>query len=162
MEEKRLYKVITQMTPEIYRDFYKFYYSDRLKVFRIISTVVGIMLLTAAAMMFYTWIALAAWIGLFLLVYPRMAYRRVFKREKDTKQTTHFSFYESYMREKTRGEESEYEYDALLRIVETPKYIFIYHSIESVSIVVKSEVKEGADGLCALLKSNVKNYKKVK
>lgn len=154
------------MSPEIYRDFYKFYYRERLKVFRIVSTIVGTLMLTAAAMMFYgtfsnVWIALLAWVGLFLWVYPRVAYRRPYKRAKDQKQTTHFSFYENHVEEKTNGEESAYNYANLLRVYETPKYLFIYHTIESVSIVVKSEIKEGADGLCELLKSKTQ-YKKVK
>lgn len=155
------------MTPEIYKDFYKFYYSDRLKVFRVIATVIGIALLLGAMMMFYgefamVWIALAAWVGLFLLVYPNVAYRRPYKRARSQQITTYFSFYAGSVEERTSGEKSSYDYSSLLKVVETPKYIFIYHSIESVSIVIKSEVKEGADGLCALLKSNTANYKKVK
>lgn len=166
MEETRLYRAATQMSPTIYKDFYKFYYAERLKVFRTISSIIGIALLAAVGFMLYTtvktvWIALAAWIGLFLLVYPHMAYRRPYKQMKDKKQTTHFSFYENSLAEKTAGKESEYEYAKLLCVYETSKYIFIYHTIESVSIVVKSDVKEGADGLCALLKEKT-NYKKVK
>lgn len=167
MEEKKLYKALTQMSPPMYRDFYKFYYSDRLKLFTVVSTVIGVILIAAAVMLYYVenamvWIALCAWIGLFFLVYPHMAYRKPYKKQKDKKQTTHFSFYETYAEEKTGSEESQYEYKNLLKVVETPKYLFIYHSIDSVSIVVKDQVKGGYEGLCTLLKNNVAKYKKVK
>lgn len=155
------------MTPVIYKDFYQFYYSDRLKVFTVISTIVGILLIAAAVMLYYVknamvWIALCAWIGLFLLVYPHMAYRKPYKKQKDKKLTTHFSFYETYVEEKTGSDEGKYEYKSLLKVVETPKYLFIYHSVDSVSILVKDDVKGGYEGLCALLKNNVAKYKKVR
>ena len=167
MEEKKLYKTATQMSPEIYKDFYRFYYADRLKVFRVIATVVGIMLLLGAMMMFYgefkmIWIALSAWVGLFLLVYPNVAYRRPYKRARDQKLTTYFTFYENRVEERTNVEKGSYDYSSLLKVVETPKYLFIYHTKESISIVIKSEVKDGADGLCRLLNDKTENYKKVK
>lgn len=155
------------MSPEIYKDFYKFYYSDRLKVFRVVSLVVAILAMLGALMIYYggyntVWTALLLWLGIFLLVYPNVAYRRPYKRERGKQQTTYFSFYENHVEERTNGEKGNYEYSGLLKVIETPRYLFIYHTMESVSIVIKAEVKEGADGLCELLKAKAANYKKVK
>ena len=162
----KLFRATTVMTPVIFKDFYKFYYRDRLKAFSIIATVISVLAIAAGIMLYArgfhpVWTALLVWLGVFLLVYPRVAYRRPYKRAKDQHITTYFSFYDTYVEERTSGEKGNYPYTELLKVVETPKYIFIYHTPESVSIVDKETVKEGSDGLCALLEGKT-NYKKVK
>ena len=164
MEEKKLYKAMTEMNPQIYKDFYKFYFRDHYKTFNIISTTIGILLLAAAVAMYcmkfgLVWVALALWIGIMGVIYPRVSYKKTYKRVKDTKQTTRFTFYEDYVTEKTSGETGDYKYSELVRAVETKNYIYLYHNENNISIVVKSEEKvNGAEGLCKLLRSKIQNY----
>lgn len=163
MEEK-LFSASVQMTPEIYKDFYRLYYKDRLKVFNAVTSVIAILLLVAAYVMQrqgfgLVWTVIALWIGAFLLVYPRMAYKKPYKRAKDIKQTTHFTFYETYVSEKTNSKPSDYNYSDLMKVVETGKYFFIYHTPQSVSIVEKDKVKEDANSLAEFLKTKT-SYKK--
>ena len=81
MESKKLYGASTQMTPAVYKDFYKTYYNEKLKVFKIVAEIVGLIAIFGA---FYIlangygilWGAIALWIGAFLLFYPRMIYRK--------------------------------------------------------------------------------------
>ena len=42
MESKKLYGASTQMTPAVYKDFYKIYYNEKLKVFKIVAEIVGL------------------------------------------------------------------------------------------------------------------------
>ena len=101
MESKKLYGASTQMTPAVYKDFYKTYYNEKLKVFKIVAEIVGLIAIFGA---FYIlangygilWGAIALWIGAFLLFYPRMIYRKPYKNAKDNSQTTHFAFFENY------------------------------------------------------------------
>ncbi len=164
--EKKLYSATTQMSPVIYKDFYKLYYSERLKAFNIISRIIGIIMIIAAFFMYrrdfgIVWTLIALWIGAFLVVYPNLAYRKPYKRAKNQKQVTHFAFYETYVAEKTNSKSTDYNYSDLMKVVETGKYILIYHTVESVSIVVKSEVQEGYEPLIEFLKSKVE-YKKMR
>lgn len=63
------------MTPAVYKDFYKTYYNEKLKVFKIVAEIVGLIAIFGA---FYIlangygilWGAIALWIGAFLLFYP--------------------------------------------------------------------------------------------
>ena len=74
MESKKLYGASTQMTPAVYKDFYKTYYNEKLKVFKIVAEIVGLIAIFGA---FYIlangygilWGAIALWIGAFLLFY---------------------------------------------------------------------------------------------
>ena len=108
MESKKLYGASTQMTPAVYKDFYKTYYNEKLKVFKIVAEIVGLIAIFSA---FYIlangygilWGTIALWIGAFLLFYPRMIYRKPYKNAKDNSQTTHFAFFENYMSEKTKS-----------------------------------------------------------
>lgn len=87
MESKKLYGASTQMTPTVYKDFYKTYYNEKLKVFKIVAEIVGLIAIFSA---FYIlangygilWGAIALWIGAFLLFYPRMIYRKPYKNAK--------------------------------------------------------------------------------
>ena len=132
MESKKLYGASTQMTPAVYKDFYKTYYNEKLKVFKIVAEIVGLIAIFGA---FYIlangygilWGAIALWIGAFLLFYPRMIYRKPYKNAKDNSQTTHFAFFENYMSEKTKSHMNEYKYDDIQKVFETGKYFFIFH-----------------------------------
>ena len=169
MEEKtqgKLFGAFTSMSPEIYKDFYKIYYKERLKVFNIITSIIAVVIIIAGFAAYYNgfgavWTVLALWIGAFLLFYPRMAYRKPYKRSRDVKQTTRFAFYDSFVREKINSNETDYNYSELMQVLETNKYFFIYHDVASVSIVDKENVKENADGLSALLRAKAP-YKRIK
>ena len=163
--EKKLFSASTQMTPVIYRDFYKLYYKERLRVFNIVSTIVAVIAIIGAAVMYkkgfgLVWTVIALWIGVFLLIYPHMAYKKPYKRAKDKKQTTHFAFYETYVSEKTNSQETDYNYSDLMKVIETSKYFLIFHNVESISIVDKANVKGDIGELSELLKSKTA-YKKI-
>lgn len=48
MESKKLYGASTQMTPAVYKDFYKTYYNEKLKVFKIVAEIVGLIAIFSA------------------------------------------------------------------------------------------------------------------
>ena len=164
--EKALYKAVTETNPQIYKDFYRFYFKKHYRTFNIILTVISVLAFALAAYFYVMkfgmmWTLISLWIAIVLFIYPRLAYRRVAKRASKSKQTTRFRFYSDRVTEKTNGEETDYRYSELKEIWESKKYLFIFHSEDSVSIVVKSEVPDnGIEGLCTLLKSNVAAYKK--
>ena len=167
MEKEKLFSAVTIMTPVIYKDFYKLYYKERLKVFRFVTAVIAIAAIIGGLYMYYNnsplmWAVIALWIGAFLLFYPRVAYRKPYKKARDTKQTTRFAFYETYVSEKISSNETDYNYSELMKVIETDKYFFIFHSIESISIVDKESVKGGAEELAVFLKTKVSSYKKAK
>ena len=164
--EKALYKAVTEMNPLIYKDFYRFYFKKHYRTFNIVSTVISIIAFAVAAYFYVMkfgmmWTLIALWIAIVLLIYPRLAYRRPAKRASKSRQTTRFRFYSDRVTEKTNGEETDYSYSELKEVWESKKYLFIFHSEDSVSIVVKSEVPDNsAEGLCTLLRSNAAKYKK--
>lgn len=162
---EKLYTAVTQMTPAIYRDFYRIYYRERLKVYTYIAAVIGLIMIAAGIYIYkkefgLMWSVLAVWIGIFLLIYPRIAYRKPYKRARNSKLTTRFAFYEDYISERTNSVTTDYSYNSLLKVIETNKYFLIFHSLESVSIVDKSSVGEDVQGLCRLLSAKTK-YKKI-
>lgn len=166
MESKKLYSASTQMTPVIYKDFYKTYYNEKLKVFKIVAEIIGLIAILAS---FYIltngygllWGVIALWGGAFLIFYPRMIYRKPYKNAKDNSQTTHFSFYENYMSEKTKSQVSEYKYADIKKVIETGKYFFIFHNSESVSIVDKSHFNGDVESFSGFIKTKIQ-YKKIK
>lgn len=165
MKEK-LYSAVTEMNSVIYRDFYKIYYKERLKTFNIISAVIGIALILLGVYFNnngfgLVWSLIAVWIGAVLLVYPRMAYKKPYKRAKGQKQTTRFAFYEGCVAEKIHGETTEYKYADLLQIIETNKYFLIFHTMESISIVDKSNMSCNTETMSEFLKTKAK-YKRIK
>lgn len=165
MENIKLYTAVTQMTPAVYKDFYKIYYRERLRVYTMITAVIGVLLIAAGLYIYnkefgIMWAVLAVWIGAVLLVYPRVAYKKPYKRARNSSLTTRFIFYEDYVSERTNSVTTDYSYSSLLKVLETSRYIFIFHSMESVSIVVKSGVKENTDELCRFL-SQKTSYKKI-
>ena len=145
--DKLLYSSITQLTPEIYKALYKIYYKEKFKVFNIVSSIIAVLFIASAVYMYqinisWGWCALVVWVGAFLLIYPRVSYRKSYKRSKDTKQSTHFEFYEDYMSEKIKGKNKKINYSDLQKIVETKKYVFIFHNDEKMSVIDKSTLKD--------------------
>ncbi len=164
-KQNKLYTAATTMSPTVYKDFYKIYYSQKLKVFNFIAVIIAAALAVAAVLMYkdgfgLLWPLIAVWAGIFLLVYPRMLYRKPYKRSRDAVQTTHFIFYEDYMTEKSKSRTSEYRYSELERVLESGGYFIIYHNSDSVSIVDKSGA-DNAEGISQLLKTKT-NYKRIK
>ncbi|MCC8160761.1 MAG: YcxB family protein [Oscillospiraceae bacterium] len=164
--ENKLYSASTQMTPNIYKDFYKVYYKERLRIFNTVSTVIAVILILIGAYIYYSemplvWCVIALWIGAFLLFYPHVAYKKPYKRDKDKTQTTHFAFYENYVAEKTNSKSSDYNYSDLEKIIETNKYFLIFHSMESVSIVDKEHMSAPSEEIAAFLKTKTE-YKRLK
>ena len=53
MESKKLYGASTQMTPAVYKDFYKTYYNEKLKVFKIVAEIVGLIAIFGAFLSAY-------------------------------------------------------------------------------------------------------------
>lgn len=158
MEEKKLYKATTQMTPAIYKNFYKIYYKEKMKIANVIMFVIGIAVIAGGIYMYNTgqpllWTVIALWIGIFLIVYPKMMYRKPYKKVKDNSQTTHFSFYENYMTEKINSEKTTYYYSDLQKIIETKKYFLIFHNPESVSIVDKEKLSCDSKTIASFLKT---------
>ena len=157
MESKKLYGASTQMTPAVYKDFYKTYYNEKLKVFKIVAEIVGLIAIFGA---FYIlangygilWGAIALWIGAFLLFYPRMV---------PLITTIYNSFFENYMSEKTKSHVNEYKYDDIQKVLETGKYFFIFHNSESVSIVDKDHFSGDVESFSDFIKTKTQ-YKKIK
>ncbi len=166
MEEEKLFGALTTMSPVIYRDFYKLYYKERLKTFNAVAAVAAAALIIGGFAVYVkglpvVWTVLMMWVGAFLLVYPRVAYKKPYKKARDIKQTTRFSFYETHVAEKTNSQETDYKYSDLMKILETNNYFFIFHTIESISIVDKENVKGGAEELAEFLKQKT-TYKRIK
>ena len=166
MESKKLYGASTQMTPAVYKVFYKTYYNEKLKVFKIVAEIVGLIAIFSAFLYFGKRIrnfvgsdcTLDWCISLF---YPRMIYRKPYKNAKDNSQTTHFAFFENYMSEKTKSHVNEYKYDDIQKVLETGKYFFIFHNSESVSIVDKAHFSGDVESFSGFIKTKTQ-YKKIK
>lgn len=166
-KSNKLFGASTQMTPAIYKDFYKTYYAQKLKVFNALSIVIAAAAIAGGAYMYnkgfgLMWAVIVIWIGVFAFIYPRIMYKKPYKRSKDTSQTTHFSFYENVMREKSGSYSEEYSYGQIERVLENSKYFFIFHDKDSVSIIDKSSVSGGADKLSGFLsvKTTLKRIKR--
>ncbi len=164
--DKKLFGASTTMTPDIYKEFYRLYYRERLKVFSIIAALAGVILIAGGIYLNrkgfgYVWSLIAVWIGAVLIIYPRVAYRKPYKKSKDHKQTTHFAFYEDFVAEKTNSKGADYKYAELEQVIETDKYIMIFHDMNSISIVDKKNVKGNIEELSEFLKVRTA-YRRIK
>jgi hypothetical protein len=156
--EKKNFSASTQMSPDIYKDFYKTYYNEKLKVFNIFAVIAAVILILAAMFFYYrglglAWSLIELWVAIFLLIYPRRMYRKPYKRAKDTSQTTHFEFFDDYMSEKTHSRVHNCQYKDIKKIIETKKYFFIFLGGDNASIIDKSTVENDASSLSSFLKS---------
>lgn len=162
---EKLFTASVTLTPDIYKTFYKTYYSEKLRKFNIVAVIIAVLLIIGAMYIYFNgfgmvWFLSALAIAIFLLLYPRGVYRRPYKKSKDISQTTHFAFYEDSFSEKTNSKTDNHRYSNLKNIIETNKYIFIFQSDENASIVDKSTVKD-IEALIDFLKSK-SPYKKIK
>ena len=164
MGDLRLYTVTTVTNPALYREFFRMYYKETLKTMRIATTIIGVLLVVLAVNIFINdfglvWALLCAWVGAVLLVYPRNAFRKPYRKMKGNIAQTRFDFFEDYMTEKAAGQKERYEYADMYKTIETGKYIYLFHEKNSVSVVDKSDMaEEDAKGLSNFLKSKT-NYK---
>lgn len=136
-------KASTTTTQEMYKEFFKYYYKEKTKVLVIITTVIGAVLVLAGVYWYrQNWSIFSVAIlfagGVMLEIYPRFVYIRPYNAVKDNKITTSFEFYTDKLIEINAASKEEYEYDNIVRIVETERYLYIYYSREQASVVDKS------------------------
>jgi len=167
-KEKKLASGRTITNPQLLKELYKIFYKENYRHVRIITTIIGAAAIAAAVMMFgnnmpIPYILIALWIGLFMLIYPRNMYRTPYKRAKNEKGTMLFTFYDTYMKERTNGETKEYRYADMDKMIESPQYLYFFHTKRDVSVLEKSEIcGNTAEGLIAVLKMRVNKYKVIK
>lgn len=144
--ENLIGKAKTTTTPELYKEFFKSYYKEKTKIPVAIATVIGILAIIFAAYayvyirnIFAVALPLAA--GITLMIYPHFSYRRPYNSVKNNKITTTFEFYEDTLVEINKASREEYKYSSLLKVTETKKYLYIYHSAESASVVDKENIR---------------------
>lgn len=164
---EKLVSAKTETNPTLYKNFFRTYYSEKLKIAKIVMLIIAIALILTAMKLYYSGFALMypiilVWLGLFLIVYPYNIYRKPYRKMKDTKITSHFDFYENYMTEHSGGETKTHKYGDILRTLETGQYFYIFYTAQNASLVEKSNITLGnADILRSLLKSKT-NYKRKK
>ena len=139
-------KASTVTTPEMYKEFFKSYYKEKMRVFLVVATVIGAALIafglystTLPTNIFVSSAAIAA--GTVLIIYPRFAYRRPYKSSKDNKIKMRFDFYNDRFREITESAEEFHSYSDMKKVTQTENYIYIFHTAESASVVDKSQIK---------------------
>lgn len=164
MKDKKLYTAATTTSPQLYKNFFRVYYSENWRAARIVCTVLSVPC-ALSAIWLYTmqagimWSVIAVWAAAVLNIYPRQAYRRQSRTMKGMTVTTRFEFYEDYVIEKSAGAVEQHSYGDMLKVLETGQYFYLFHKKNNVSVVEKSGIDDnGADGLRNLLKSKT-NYK---
>lgn len=153
---------VTTTTPKLYLDLFKKYYKEKTRTLVIVTTIIGAAMILCALFIIaqrmgniYSKAMLIA-AGAMLIIYPRFAYRRPYNSVKNNQITTKFEFYDDGMIEINAGTREEYPYSKLLKVWETPQYIYIYHTNENASAVDKSGFKSGSvNDVAALLKSKL-------
>lgn len=148
--DKLIAKAKTTTTPQLYLDFFKSYYKEKTRILVYITTILGALLL-AVGLFFATQHsgnlmlnAVLLAMGIMLIIYPRFSYRRPYKAVKDNVITTKFEFYDDKLVEINDASTEEYPYNSLLKVRDTPQYLYIYHNKESASVVDKSKFKLGS------------------
>lgn len=150
MEEKLIATAKTTTNPQLYKEFYKYYYKNATKTLVRITTIIGILAIlfamyaVAARINIYA-AAIPAAAGIMLIIYPHFAYVRPYNSVKHNEITTKFEFYEDMMIEIDKSSRDSYEYSQILKAVETGKYYYIYHTKENASVVDKSSIKQHSD-----------------
>lgn len=165
MQREKRFAARTVFNEKVYKDFFKFYYRQRWKTARVITTVLGVLALLPAYYFLRTdrlvWGVLCLWLTAFLIVYPRNAYRRPYRRMRSDRSAVRFDFYEDHFVEKSSQKEQSISYESLFRVYETSKYFYLFSDPRNASVIVKDAVTLGdAAGLRALLKQRLeKRYK---
>ena len=144
--EKLIAKAKTTTNPQLYKEFFKSYYKEKTKILVVITSIIGALAILFAMYALYfignlfaVTIPLAA--GIMLIIYPRFSYMRPYNSVKNNKITTTFEFYEDCLVEINKASRDSYKYSDLMKIVETDKYFYIYHSAESASVIDKSNIR---------------------
>lgn len=167
MNEKKLISAHTETNPSLLKNFFKTYYSEKYKTTKTVTLILAVILFAAAAALYYNGFglifpALCVWAGLMMIIYPRMAYRKPYKRIKDMRTTTYFDFYEDAMTERSGGKSENFNYGDIYMILETNQYFYIFHSPENASVLEKKDISVGnADMLRDILKTKT-DYKRKK
>lgn len=140
----------TTTNPQLYKEFYKYYYKNATKILVRITTIIGILAVlfsvyaVAARLNIYA-AAIPAAAGIMLIIYPHFSYVRPYNSVKNNVITTKFEFYENMMVEIDKASRDAYEYSQILQAVETNKYYYIYHTKENASVVDKSSIIQCGD-----------------
>lgn len=167
MKDEKIISASTETNPMLYKNFFRMYYNEKLAAVKVVTLIIAIIMFVAALYFYYSdfpliWTGVFMWIGLLLIIYPRNAYRKPYRRMKNERVTTYFDFYADSMTERSGGSSESFKYSDIYRTIETNQYFYIFHTPESASVVEKSDINLGdADGLRALLKSKT-NYKRRK
>lgn len=167
MNGEKLISAHTETNPVLYKNFFRTYYSEKLKTVKIFTMIIAIILFAAALYLYYSgapliWPGLCVWIGLLMIIYPRNTYRRPYRKMKNMRVTTYFDFYGDSMTERSGGKAESFKYSDIYKTIETNQYFYIFHTPDSASVIEKKDINHGdADGLRTLLKSNT-NYKRKK
>lgn len=165
MENGKRFAAKTEFNEKVYKDFFKFYYRQKWKAMRIVTTVVGILALLPAYYFSRTdqlgGAVPCLWLAAFLIIYPRNAYRRPYRRMRSDRSLVRFDFYDDYFVEKSSQKEQKVTYESLHRVYETPKYFYVFSDTSNVNVVLKDGITLGdAAGLRGFLKQRLdKRYK---
>lgn len=163
--EKKLMSGRTTTSPTLYKELYRTYYRENWKAARIILTVISIPFFLYAIELYNAGknnidMAIVLWVALVLVIYPRNAFRRAYKKVQNDVVSVHFTFYGNEMKEKTGGKATVYAYDSILRVIDAPGYFYFFHTKRDVSVLEKDGIIDGTpEELSELLKSKVKKYK---
>ncbi len=146
MKKTLIAKGETTTNPGMYKELFKYYYKSKMFVPVTVISVIGILLILFGIFMFFrnakVIIVLALFIaGVILAVYPRFAYRRPYKAVRNNKITTKYEFYDEYMIEIGENSKEKLEYSSFKDIHETKKYIYLFKSAESATVIDKSEIR---------------------
>lgn len=167
MNEKKIVSGHTETSPLLLKNFFRTYYSEKYKTVKTVTLILAVILFIVSAALYYNGFglifpALCVWAGLVMIVYPRTAYRRPYKKMKDMKTTTYFDFYEDKMTERSNGKSESFIYGDIYKTLETNQYFYIFHSPEMASVLEKKDISVGnADMLRDILKSKTE-YKRKK
>lgn len=153
----------TTTSPELYKEFFTTYYKKKMRGVRVILALIataliafGFYALSEQMSIFISAVPIAA--GIVMIIYPAYAYRRPYKAVKDNVQTLKYEFYPDRYVEYMDNSKQEYKYSELMTVTETAKYIYLFHTHESASVVDKDRVKKmTAQELSEHLKKSVAN-----
>ncbi len=167
MNDKKIISGHTETSPAILKDFFRTYYSERYKAVKIVTLVIAVILFIGAAALYYRgfgtiYTFICVWAGAVLIIYPRNMYRRPYKNMKDTRVTTYFDFYDGCMTERAGGNTETYKYSEIYKTMETPRYFYIFHSPENVSILEKKDIAFGSEDILRELLKAKTDYKRQK
>lgn len=140
-------KIISRTSDKIYKEFFKVYYREKFKTASILMIIAAVILFVGALYSYYNLqnnIAafFCVWIGIFMIVYPKLAYRKPYKAMKNKSITSHFVFDDEGISEKSGDKIYKCKYENIKKVIETHSlYVFIYND-ENASVADKSFLTE--------------------